>query len=203
MDLQLGYASKSQGQVLYHKLKVLTPSEQEQEVQKEESLIKKYIKKLVPVSYESEEIKSKSLHPELQEKLEKTVLKTVEPLDTAHAVVIKFATTLQSRLGKTYSYYLTGMVGEKVQTIERKTICLWDILANSQQTMQGIRLTGTMKAPILPIWDIHAIRASMVDYKISNIIRYYDEILLEKPATWRINMDTQAKTSLEQKEYSR
>merc|ERR1719369_1806023 len=70
-DFFLGIAHKSPSSVQaakYHKMKVLSPAEQEQRVEHEENLVMKQLKKLIPVSLVAETIENKSLHPERQKK---------------------------------------------------------------------------------------------------------------------------------------
>ena len=50
---------------------------QEQRVEQEESLVIKQLKKLIPVSFVSEPVESKTLHPERQQTIEKA-LKTMQ-----------------------------------------------------------------------------------------------------------------------------
>ena len=50
---------------------------QEQRVEQEESLVIKQLKKLIPVSFVSEPVESKTLHPERQQNIEKA-LKTMQ-----------------------------------------------------------------------------------------------------------------------------
>jgi len=201
IDLKIGYASKSQaGVVQYHKLKIMTPAEQAQEVQSEVSLVKKYLKKLVPISFESQAISTKTWHPLRQDKLEQ-VLKVVEPLEAAHGVIVKASATLKAespRLSKTYSYHAVGVGGYKAEPSLSKVLTKYQVEVSSEQTQSKIVLLGRVQAPVLPAFDIHALRASLIDYNIFNSIQYVPRGI----PGWNIDILTKAKTSPEQKEYS-
>ena len=75
-DFFLGIAHKSPNSAQsakYHKMKILSPAEQEQRVEHEENLVIKQLKKLIPVSLVAEPVENKSLHPERQEKIVKAL----------------------------------------------------------------------------------------------------------------------------------
>jgi len=193
LDFKLGFASKApDAPVQYHKLKILSPAEQT-------SLVKKpFWTRWIPVSYESQEISAKSFHPARQEKLEKIVKSIVEPVESAKALTIKVSATLQGSRALSYSYWATVVGAQKPEVSERKTITKYFIELASEQCLDKVVVQGRIQSPVLPVWDIHAIRSSMIDYRFFNSIAYFPGGVKK----WSVDIQAQAKTSPEQKELS-
>lgn len=203
MDLKVGVATKSQesqGQVRYHKIKVLSKSEQEQRVQEETCPIMKQVKRVIPLGVVSEQLEHKSMHPQRQTKLEQVIANIVESsVESAQAVTVKVATTIKGRRPHTSSYSVSGVAGIKSEPRERKVQTKLHLEVESEQLRNKIVLNGKMLSPVLPIWDVHAIRSSMVDYRVFTSLQY----LKNGQKEWNIDVDTKAQTTHEQKEYSR
>lgn len=202
LDLKMGYASKEQESqtVKYHKIKILSEAEQKQSVEQEQDIAKKQLKKLVPISIESEEVEAKRMHPERQEKIEK-VLKSLEvsPEASSKAFAIKASVTLQGSRPKTYSYASVIAGVSKPEPSQRKYQSNWLVQLMCKQTNSMIVLKGNLQSPVLPVWDIHAIRSSMVDYRFYNSIQF----VKDGSKKWAVDIDTKAQTTHEQKEHSR
>jgi len=199
--LKAGVASKAQesNQVQYHKVKVLSPAEQEQEAQKEACVIKKQLRRIVPYSYESQALEAKSMHPERQTQLEQ-VLKSIAPqFESLKSLVIKVSATIVGPRPQTWSYVATAVQGSKPEITERKFQTKWHLEMESKQTQDKVVFEGRIQAPVLPVWDIHAIRSSMIDYNTFASFQYFKA----GSKDWSIDVDTKAATSHEQKEWSR
>lgn len=204
MDLKFGLATKVQGsqQIKYHKIKVLSSAEQKERVQEEhQSIVVKQLKKLIPLGLESQPVESKSLHPQRQEKLEQ-LLKQVEPVESpeaiAQAMTVKVSATINGARPQTYSYSASAAGVSQPKPSERKFKTKWHLELESQQTQHKIVLKGNMDAPTLPIWDVHAIRASMVDYRAFATLQYIKSGSKE----WNIDLEAKAQRSSQQKEFS-
>lgn len=205
MDFKLGFANKVQGsqQIKYHKIKMLNAAEQEERAREEhQSVVVKQLKKLVPLGLESQPVENKSLHPQRQQKLEQ-LLKEVEPSvqtseSSAQALTIKVSTTINGARPQTYSYSASAVRLAQAKSSQRKLQTKWHLELESQQTQNKIVLKGDLEAPVLPVWDVHAIRASMVDYRAFSTLQYFQS----GSKQWNVDLEAKAQRSSQQKEFS-
>merc|ERR1711981_1526593 len=123
-------------------------------------------KKIVPVSYEVVPIPAV---PTLEKMVK--IVEAVEPLDQTAQVIraatLKWTTILEQKSGRplTWSYFATIAAAQKEQAVERKLRADWNFIMESEQTHNKIVLKGNLIAPILPIWGIHEIRNSLIDFR--------------------------------------
>ena len=203
MDLKIGYASKSQSeqQILYKKVKVISESEKMSEAREEKDLLKKALKKLVPIKIESEPVQSKSKHPERQEKIEKALEAIIEheqeSVESVQGITLKLSTTLVSSRPRTWSYYVT-LVGAQGQEQELKLKTKWNFVLESQQTEKKVIVKGNLQSPLLPIWNARAIRNSMIDFRYFNTLQFFKQ----GSKQWSIDVEGSSRTSEEQKKFS-
>jgi len=210
VDFVFGYASKIKDAqaVKYHKLKLLSTAEQEQRVEQEPNMILKQLKKLLPVSLVSEPVENKSLHPERQERIEKVMavaldqspsVPKIESIDVFSCKII--ATMEGGRRPLSWSYVGTFLRSlERLENPKKMWQTNWFIDARDDQTKGRIILKGRTLTPTLSnSWDIHALRSSMIDYRLTTGMEiYHDRTFL-----WSIKSDTKALATHQQKEYSR
>jgi len=203
IDLKIGYASKSQSeqQILYKKVKVISESEKMQEAREEKDLLKKAIKKLVPIMIESEPVQQKSKHPERQEKILKAVEAIIEneqeSVEYVQAVTLKLSTTLVSSRPRTWSYAAT-LVGAQGQSQELKLKTKWNVELESQHSEKKVIVKGNLQAPLLPLWNERAIRNSMIDFRYFNTLQFWRQ----GSKQWSIDVQGSSRTSQEQKKFS-
>ena len=206
IDLKIGYAVKSQEseQVHYKKVKVISEAEKMQEVNEEKDLLKKALKSLVPIKIESEPVQAKRSHPERQEKIVQALEQIqIQPqslsseVERVQAVTLKMSTTLVSSRPRTWSYSATlvGAQGSEAMKIKTK----WNVVLQSEQSDKKVVVKGNLQAPLLPIWNTHAIRSSMIDFRYMNTL----EMHRSGSKVWSIDVEGSSRTSQEQKEFSK
>ena len=208
IDLKIGYAAKSleSQQVHYKKVKVMTSeAEHMREAEAEKDLLKKALKKLVPIKIESEPVEAKRSHPELQEKIvEALEAMEVKPhslsrdVERVQALTVKMSTTLVSSRPRTWSYVAT-LVGAQGQESAMKLKTKWNIVLESSQTEKKVAVKGNLQAPILPIWNTHAIRSSMIDFRFFNTFEFIKAGIKQSS----IDVEGSSRVSEEQKEWSK
>ena len=207
IDLKIGYAVKSQEseQVHYKKVKVISEAEKLQEASLEKDLLKKALKSLIPIKIESEPVHVKSAHPERQEKIVQALeqiqivpsQRLSSEIERVQAVTLKVSTTLVSSRPTTWSYVATiaGAQGSEAMKIKTK----WNVVLQDQQSAEKIVAKGHLQAPLLPIWNTHAIRSSMIDFRYMNTL----EMHRSGSKVWSIDIEGSSRTSEEQKEFSK
>jgi hypothetical protein len=175
MDIKLGVASKAKAgePIQYHKIKLAANQQEVEEMAERESdPIRRALKKLSPFVVESESVESKTMHEKRQEKISK-VIKTIEPVDQAQAMTIRTTTSLLgSGRPRTWSYVMTLVGGHKAEISERKIKSKWSIVLESEDSQTEIKINGNIVMPILPIWNINELRASIVDFRY--LLYYYN-----------------------------
>jgi len=197
----------------YHKIKILSPAEQEERVESEEGLIFKQLKKLIPVSLESEPVENKSLHPERQAKIV-TALSTMErtypSLTQAYKGVLAanlkvVATMERGRRPLIWTYVFNAIAqhlhdqvpGSNIETTNFRTF--WYMDAVSGQGFPRIMYRGEIAGPIVPnTLDIHTLRSSMIDYRMATFFNFQKDSYV-----WNIDSEIRAQVTHEQKEWSR
>merc|ERR1711899_496251 len=207
IDLKIGYAVKSQEseQVHYKKVKVISEAEKLQEASLEKDLLKKALKSFIPIKIESEPVHVKSAHPERQEKIVQALeqiqivpsQRLSSEIERVQAVTLKVSTTLVSSRPTTWSYVATiaGAQGAEAMKIKTK----WNVVLQDQQSAEKIVAKGHLQAPLLPIWNTHAIRSSMIDFRYMNTL----EMHRSGSKVWSIDIEGSSRTSEEQKEFSK
>ena len=206
VNLRFGGAAKKadSDSVEYQKIKVLSKAEQEKEVEQEKDMVKKQLKKLIPLKLVSESLESKQSHPERQQMLEKVMKKVMESTSSnkkmsARAYTVKVSATIEGKRPQTWTYFATVAGSNKPEPSQRKSQTQWAVEVESKQTQNKVVLEGKIQSPVLPVWDIHAIRSSMIDYSAFTSLQYYQSANKQ----WNIDVDTKAQTTHDQREYSR
>merc|ERR1712004_148710 len=75
----------------------------------------------------------------------------------------------------------------------------WNVVLQSEQSDKKVVVKGNLQAPLLPIWNTHAIRSSMIDFRYMNTL----EMHRSGSKVWSIDVEGSSRTSQEQKEFSK
>jgi len=218
--LTFGYGSKTEegGPLVYNQVKILSEVEQKKIVDDESQPILKALKKIVPVSYEVVPIPAVptlensryrrhhdlGMNSGMPKKMVK-IVEAVEPLDQTAQVIraatLKWTTILEQKSGRplTWSYFATIAAAQKEQAVERKLRADWNFIMESEQTHNKIVLKGNLVAPILPIWGIHEIRNSLIDFRWFQCL----QLIQSGSKVMHVEVTGTTKVSPEQKEYSK
>lgn len=202
IHLTFGFGSKTEEgkPLVFNKVKVLSEAEQKKIVDEESEPILKALKKIVPVSYEVVPIPAV---PTLEKMVK--IVEAVEPLDQTAQVIraatFKWTTILVQKSARplTWSYFATIAAAQKEQLAESKLRADWNFVMESEQTHNKIILKGNLVAPILPVWGIHEIRNSLIDFRWFQCM----ELIQSGTKVFHVHVTGTTKVSAEQKEYSK
>ena len=133
------------------------------------------------------------------------IVEAVEPLDQTAQVIraatFKWTTILVQKSARplTWSYFATIAAAQKEQLAESKLRADWNFVMESEQTHNKIILKGNLVAPILPVWGIHEIRNSLIDFRWFQCM----ELIQSGTKVFHVHVTGTTKVSAEQKEYSK
>jgi len=130
------------------------------------------MKKLSPYSVSEKQIDSSAVHPRREQKL-KEMLDEVEEGAQATGVTLHMTGIIKGnrpRIWKTVLSFLGGVKNETYGSMKQ----IWDIRlekpTGSPDSPKHLCLKGTLKAPLLPIWNTRELQIRPIDFIFNNKI---------------------------------